>query len=444
MQGIFAKLVASLNEYGPILRNSRFMRLMVAGIISELGSVVTYFTLLRKVYTLSGGRVTDLGFLTIAQIIPRVLVGPIAGVVVDKISRKKIMIISDVLNGLIVLNLIWIKDLHLVYLISFFASLVNTFRNPAQDALEPNLVPQDQIILLNSFKASTMSLFRIIRTAFGGMTVGFMSVVSAFTFDAITFFTSALIITTLAITELHVREKSEATAKLTTRQMLKDNLQDLRNGVGIIWGKVSIRMVFLINMFISLLMDMQGVLIYYFLKQTLHLGDQAEKVWGLMLSALGVGGIIGGLIIGSMVKNHRNRFQLFLDVLFLDGVIFAAFLVNRYLPLSYVLFAGLGAIGAASGIILRTIIQEEVDDKNRGKVFGLMWTVLGPISIFSISIGTAGAAVITAVNVLLISAVSELLIAVGLRFTKTYREAKLTGVAPANVGNPPTTSEQSN
>lgn len=433
MRKIFSKFVASLAEYRPILLNFRFMRLLMAGMISELGGVVTYFTLLRKVYTLSGGRVTDLGFLTIAQILPRVIVGPIAGVVVDKISRKKIMIISDILNGLIVINLIWIQDLRFIYLTSFFASLVNTFRNPAQDALEPNLVPQEQIILLNSFKASTMSLFRIIRTALGGMTVGFLSVTSAFTFDAITFFVSAAIISTLVIAEQHVHVKSEGAEKLTTRQMLKENVQDLKNGAQIIWGKVSVRMVFLINMFISLLMDMQGVLIYYFLKQTLQLGDQAEKVWGLLLSALGVGGIIGGLIIGSMVKNHRNRFQLFLDILFFDGVFFAAFLVNRYLPLSYVLFAGLGAIGSASGIILRTIIQEEVDDKNRGKVFGLMWTVLGPVSIFSISLGTAGAAAITAVNVLLVSAASELLIAVGLRFTKTYRAAKMVQVVPSEA-----------
>lgn len=423
MKKYFKQLFKGLSNYKPLISNSGFMKLLFAGIISEFGSKISYFTLLSKVYSISGGKITNMGFLTIAQILPRIFFAPVAGVVCDKFSRKKIMILSDLFNGLIILNMIWIQDLRFIYLTSFCAALVNTFRNPAQSAMEPNLVEKDQIVLLNSFKASSRSLVQIVGTAVGGMTVGFLGVNRAFTVDTITFLTSALIILTITVQEVHLKKRVGQKEPISISKTLQENWHDFSDGFHVVWGKTNIRMVFLISMFMSFAMGMQGVLIYSFLKQTLQLGDQAEKVWGFLLSSLGVGSLVGSIILGMVIQRYPNRFKVFLNILLFDSIVFILFLTCRYLPLSYVLFGALGAIGAASGVITDSMIQEEVTDENRGKVFSLLGMLTSPVSALSIFIGTTAASVITALNVLLISASSEAIIAIGLRFTKTYRQA---------------------
>src|SRR6266568_3830077 len=85
----------SFSEYKMLLKNPHVFKLVTAGTISYLGNKVTYFALLKKVYDISNGNVVDLGFLTIANTLPYILLGPFAGVLADRISRRRVLIISD-------------------------------------------------------------------------------------------------------------------------------------------------------------------------------------------------------------------------------------------------------------------------------------------------------------------------------------------------------------
>lgn len=187
------------------------------------------------------------------------------------------------------------------------------------------------------------------------------------------------------------------------------------------WKDGSLKLMLLIDLFVTFAMAMQAPLIYIFLKETLKLGDRAELVWGVLLSSLGVGAILGSLVIGILVKRYKNRFKLFLNILLFDSVFFTMFILNRILPLSVAIFAFLGCIGTAHMIILNTVIQNTASDEHRGKVFSTFAMLRSPISIISILIGTTAAEFITARNVLLIVAGVEALIALGVRLTSPYR-----------------------
>ena len=409
------KIKVYSSEYKVVLKNSIIMRIIIAGFISSLGSKISYFALLRKVYILSDGKITDLGFLTIMEALPYMLFGAFAGMIIDRLPRKWIMVVSDFTCALVIISLIFVNDLKLLYLIAFIKSSVYVFRNPAQTALEPNLVAKSDVPLLNSFESSVNSITQIIGSALGAAVVGFAGVKNAFIIDSFSFIISALIIGTMYIKENHIITKEETIEKSKYKKEFVD-------GISIMWKDGSLKLMLLIDLFVTFAMAMQGPLIYIFLKQTLKMGDKAEVAWGVLLSSLGVGAILGSLVIGILVKKYENRFRLFLNVLMFDSVFFTCFLLNRFFPISIVIFAFLGCIGTAHMIILNTVIQNTVSDKHRGKIFSTFAMLRSPMSIVSILIGTTAAEFITAKNVLLIVAGVEALIAFGVRGTRTYKE----------------------
>lgn len=414
---MFGKLNEYLREYKPLLKNRSLMTIIIAGVISSFGSKISYFALLRKVYDLSGGRVTDLGFLTMSEMIPAVVLGTFAGYMIDRVSRKWTMIISDMLSGIIILTVIFADSINLIYATAFAAASVYVFREPAQRALEPNLVSKEDLPLLNSFMSASNSLVQIVGSATGAAIVGFVGISNAFVIDSATFFISALIILTVSIKENHMRKPVE-------EELKKSPFREFISGVSIMWTDKPIKLMVMIEVYLTFAMAMQGILIYVFIKETLKMGDMAELAWGILLSSLGVGAVLGSVIIGVKVKHYCNKFRLFLNILMFDAVFFTLFLINRYFPLSVLLFAFLGVVGSAYMIILNSVLQAAVPDANRGKVFSVLAMLRGPIGVFSVFTGTTAASFITAQYVLLIAAGIEALIAIGVRQTRAYKEVE--------------------
>jgi MFS family permease len=414
MKNISDKLLNYFSEYKNIIKNSSVMLVIAAGFISSLGSKISYFALLRKVYILSDGKITDLGFLTVMESLPYMLLGAFAGIVIDKLPRKWIMVASDLTCALVMFSVIFVNDLRLIYLITFLKSAVYVFRNPAQSALVPNLVKKEDIPLLNSFEASVSNITMIVGSALGAAVVGFVGVRNAFIVDSISFIVSAVILSSIFIMEKH-------TVKIE-KQEKNSYMREFLDGVSIMWKDGSLKLMLLIDLFVTFAMSMQGPLIYIFLKETLKMGDKAEIAWGVLLSSLGVGAVLGSLAMGILIKRFNNKFKLFLNILLFDSVFFTLFILNKVFPISIVIFAFLGCIGTAHMIILNTVIQNTASDNNRGKVFSTFAMLRSPISIVSVLVGTASAEYITAKNVLLIVAGVEALIAIGVRITKTYKD----------------------
>lgn len=411
------------SEYRPLLGNRNLIQLVIAGIISSFGSKITYFALLRKVYIITGGKVTSLGALTVFEILPSIIFGAAAGLIIDRVSRKWAMVVSDLLNGLIIITVVFINDLQVIYLFAFLSATVNVFRIPAQRAFEPNLVAKENIPLLNSFNSFANNFTQIVGSATGAAIVGFVGVRNAFVIDAATFWLSAAIIVAIGVKELHLskRETAAKTEAVSLKQGFHSIKREFWDGIAIMWHEKSVKLMVFIDLYLTFAMSMQGVLIYYFIKETLRMGDKAELAWGVLLSSLGIGAAVGSLILGIVVKRYKKRFRLFLNALMFDALVFTAFLLNRFFPLSVVLFAFLGIIGSAYMIILYSVIQNAVPDQNRGKVFSVLSMLKSPIGILSVTIGTAAAEFITAFGVLLIAAGIEAAISIGVRFTRTYK-----------------------
>src|SRR5712692_1752341 len=154
-----------------VLRQRNFALLWFGQLISLIGDWVLFIALPFYVYELTGSTLAT-GVMFIAQLLPRLLLGSVAGVFVDRWDRKRIMIIADVLRGFVLLLLLVVRSpewLWAVYLVAFVQSAIGQFFIPAKSAIIPLLVGEQDLIEANSLNAVSDSLTRPIGPALGGV-----------------------------------------------------------------------------------------------------------------------------------------------------------------------------------------------------------------------------------------------------------------------------------
>ena len=180
-----------------VLKLRDFRLLWLAQIISDFGDSLTTLALLILVNQLTGSTAA-LATMAVMLAIPQVTFGPIAGVYVDRTDRKRILIISDLLRGMLVLGftLVGSRDqLWLLYLIGFVQATIGTFFTPARGALTPQLVPSAGLLAANSLAQTSRIISGLLGTAAAGVLVGALGIFwPAFVLDALTFFISALLV----------------------------------------------------------------------------------------------------------------------------------------------------------------------------------------------------------------------------------------------------------
>ncbi|MFW2339436.1 MAG: MFS transporter [Acidimicrobiia bacterium] len=180
-----------------LLRIPDFRRLWTAQAISFFGDSLTIFGLLFLTQRLTGNAASVAGVL-IAMSLPMLVVGLGAGVWVDRLDRKRVMIWSDVIRAMLVPVFLLVRSadqVWIIYVVAFLVASVSSFFSPARGALLPRIVGMDKLMAANSITESSRVLFGVLGTAAAGLLVGlFDGFEVAFTIDALTFVASAAMV----------------------------------------------------------------------------------------------------------------------------------------------------------------------------------------------------------------------------------------------------------
>lgn len=180
-----------------LLRIPDFRRLWTAQAISFFGDSLTIFGLLFLTQRLTGSAASVAGVL-IAMSLPMLVVGLGAGVWVDRLDRKRVMIWSDVIRALLVPVFLVVRtadQVWILYVVAFLVASVSSFFSPARGALLPRVVGMDKLMAANSLSESSRVLFTVLGTGAAGLLVGlFDGFEVAFTLDALTFVASAAMV----------------------------------------------------------------------------------------------------------------------------------------------------------------------------------------------------------------------------------------------------------
>ena len=137
------------SAYLDVVRSPRYFPLWLGQLTSSFGDTLHYIALLVLVFQLTGQGVA-VAALVAAEILPVLFLGPIAGVVIDRFSRKSVLIGADLVRAALVLTLLWPQGSWHAYLVAAGLAAGNTFFTPTVQAVIPILTTEEQRLAANS------------------------------------------------------------------------------------------------------------------------------------------------------------------------------------------------------------------------------------------------------------------------------------------------------
>lgn len=211
------------------LRNRNVALLFSAQVISVMGDLVLFIALPFWIYQLTNSAMAT-GFMFAALTLPQLLISPVAGVYVDRLDRKRLMIASDLIRAALMLCYLFVNSVEqvwIIYLLAFSESAVSQFFRPSVMAVVPTLAQgKEELTRANAALSSSFAIGELVGPALGGILVAWAGPHAAALFDGGTYVASALL---LLLT--HIPHRAAATqAAASARQAVAQVASELRQG----------------------------------------------------------------------------------------------------------------------------------------------------------------------------------------------------------------------
>lgn len=376
-----------MSGFVDLLRHNRNYRNCWLGqTVSEIGDHFNSVAVLSLALHLTGSGFT-VGAVMIARVLPAVVAGPIAGVVLDRFDRRKVMIASDVLRFVVALLhilLLTYRQTWLLYSLSGLLMFASPFFNSGRSAILPRIASRDQLHTANALTQTTSWLTLSIGTMLGGISTGQFGYKWAFVVNALSFAVSAIAISTLRSPEGHFRPDRSGVAE--TRG---GNYAEFREGLRYMTARPLILGIGLLGVGWSTGGGAAQVLFTLFGEVVFHRGPAGI---GLIWSFAGVGLVIGGILghrIGSRLGFGQYKHVVTI-AFFLHGLCYALFSLAPEIW-GAILFVALSRVAMGMNSVLnRTMLLLHVRDGLRGRVFTTVDTMSN--AVMMISMGAAGVA----------------------------------------------------
>ncbi len=366
-------------KFHEVLRNRNFLLLWIGQIISQLGDRLDQMALIAFVYHRAPGSAMEIAKILSFTIIPVFLIGPIAGVYVDRWDRRRTMYICDFLRAILVLIiplcLFYSKSLVPIYIIVFIIFSIGRFFVPAKLAIIPDLVDKKDLLLANSLVNITGMIAAILGFGISGVLVQWLGAQFGFILDGISFLVSATLIFCIA-----KKPVSSVSFKNVGKQIVelirKSVLQEIKEGVQYFINNKDIRFTSGITFILWSALGAIYVVLIVFVQNTLH---SATKDLGLLVMFLGIGLFLGSLAYGRFGQKF-SQYKIIFISLFLSGIMIVVFALtlNRYpsFLIAAMLSSALGLLVSPIMIASNTIIHNSSDTEMRGKVFSSLEIVM--------------------------------------------------------------------
>ncbi len=357
------------------------MRLWWAQLISQFGDRIHQMALIGLISQRTPGSAIGLAKILSFTIIPVFIVGPIAGVLVDRWDRRRTLLLCDIVRGVLVLMIpilfMYNRSIVPIYAIVFLIFCCSRFYVPAKMSIIPDLVPKENLLMANSLITTTGMIAFVLGCALGGFIVEMQGARMGFFWDAATFFVSGMLIMSIRRDfHLHLDKAKVVKTGKDILKIEKSLLAEIKEGLQYLVRNKEIR--FVINMLFILLAAAGAiyVVIIIFIQQTFQ---SVTKDLSVLAIFLGIGLFLGVVAHGKWGKRFLWYKTMFFCLIF-GGVMLVTFalVVNRY-P-SIFLAAGISLIlGLVTGPIFitsNTVVQLVSDEKMRGKVFSALEIVI--------------------------------------------------------------------
>ena len=372
-----------MSKFSEVLKNRNFFLLWTGQIVSEFGERITQMALIGLAYQKNPYSAVALAKLIIFIVVPVFLIGPVAGVYVDRWNRRYTMIASDILRSFFVILIpiclvVFNKNLAPVYILVFLVFSMTRFFLPSKMAIIPDLVDKEHLLIANSLISTTRMIATVIGLGLAGILVGIAGPRGGFYINAGTFLFSALMLSFVSV-KSHMRLKKEiietgyvlekALARPKIFRQIKEGLKFLRDNKNV---RVSLRSLFVVMAGLGAM----SVVTIIFIQECF---GSATKEIGFFGMLVGIGLFFGSLLYGRL--GHYVEKNKIIQVSFiLSGLAIGAFVLiarlTHSVSVSGLLAFILGLSGSPIIISSNTLIHEAIPHDIRGRVFSSVEAVI--------------------------------------------------------------------
>ncbi|HEX8993563.1 MAG TPA: MFS transporter [Anaerolineales bacterium] len=393
-----AELTASSTNVFAALRHRNFQLYFSGQLISNAGTWMQVIAQGWLVYQLTHSELA-LGLVGFASAIPSLLATPWGGVVVDRVPKRTLLILTQ--TGAMLLAFILaalaftglVRQWHIIMLAAGLG-LVNSFDSPGRQAFVVEMVGREDLsnaIALNSLMFNSA---RVVGPALGGLLLALVGAAWCFTINGISYLA---VIWGLWAMEVHPRG-ARVEAESPWKQLL--------SGVRRASEQMELGGLILISLIFSVFAISYIPLLPAFVELVLKQGVAA---YGWLTAAFGLGAVAGALMIANRPRPGWHGNWLYVaNILF--PIMLSAFVFNTILPLSFLLVFGMGMAFMVEYTMINTLLQTRVDDSMRGRIMGLYTiTFLGFAPFGNLALGALSSRIGLSIAITLFATVSLVL-----------------------------------
>lgn len=394
-------------RFRDVLFKKNFFALWVGQIISEFGDRLNQMALISLVYSKNPGSVMALAKLLFFIVVPVFVIGPVAGAYVDRWNRKKVMIISDIFRGLLVLFIpvfVHMNMMPAVYVTVFLMFSATRFFLPSKMALIPAIVSKEKLMIANSLSNTTRMIATVFGLALAGFIVKWVGYIWGFYLDSVSYFISAMLITVITPKQVikKIGEDIYITKEAIKVSIRKSIWKEIVEGFSYVLKRNKMKVVTS-----AVFLFMAGVgsifcVIIVFVQEAF--GSVTEDL-GTLGIFLGIGLFAGTIVYGKIGQKYSKLKAMF-TCFVCCGICISLFALysdkNPVLLGGGLLIMFVGIFGAPILTCVNTYMQTLVPDEARGRLFSSMEAVIHLAFLFFMFLTAYFSKFVSNLNILLI------------------------------------------
>jgi MFS family permease len=373
-----------LKEFEPVFKNKNFLHIWISQIFSQLTINIMNFVFLIRLFEVTGSAIST-SLLWVAYALPAILIGPFASGAVDLVDRRKMLIITNLLQAITIFlyALAPKANIFLLYEVVFVYSLINQFYVPAEAATLPSVLHKENLTQGNSLFFITQQGSIVLGFAVAGLLNG------VFGFNNTLFLCSFFLFIAFMSTVFlpHLLSNNEIPKKFETAVF--GFFRHIVDGYDFIKSERKILTPFLLLIGFQVALQVTLVQVPVIAKNILQIPLNAAGVF--ILVPAGIGAIAGALVMPKLLRRQFRKKQIVDAALLTIGI--SLFALTFILPLfSYWIrvilsFISMFLSGLSFVCILvpsQTYLQESTPPELRGRVFGDFWFLVTVASVLPV------------------------------------------------------------
>ena len=371
------------HPYVRLALNSSFSALWVGGLISLFGDRIHQIALAFLVAALTNSPIA-VAFVFVFATLPNLFLSPIAGTYVDRWDQKDVMVVSDLLRAAVILiiPIAAVTNILLVYPLIFLVTSISIFFRPARVAALPRIVREDELLQANSAMWIGETIADVIGYPLAAIFVAFLgdALPLAFWIDAATYTASAALIFTIVVPPVP-REEGEDETQRPVLEDLKAGYRFLRNEATLLANTLQATVA-------QFTIGVLTALTPYYAKEiaTGH-AIRGEAAYGFLETAIGVGNLVGGFIIGVIGARFARGMTVIVGYT-AWGLCVVGLALTGNLAIAIGMMFGSGVANMIFIIPSQTMFQERTPPDMLGRVIGFRFALV--FGSMTIAMGLSG------------------------------------------------------